>query len=238
MTRRERIYKTLRGEQTDRPPVNFYEINGLDENPSDPDPYNIYNHASWKPLLELAREKTDRLVMRGATFVPRDRDPLFDRTTVTTREEGASRVVTRTIRLPGRTLTSQSRRDAAVNTWWTTEHLLKDPDDLKAFLEVPPQSPIGSVSVESVIKTETALGDTGAVMLDTADPLCLAASLFDMGTYTGGVDRAGIVPAVIGSLRELDFAGDGGGRGSPARPTLADLRTRICRAALFAARLI
>lgn len=184
MTRHERIYKTLRGEPTDRPPVNFYEINGLDENLSDPDPYNIYNHASWKPLLELAREKTDRLVMRGATLVPRDPNPLTDRMTVATREEGATRIVTRTLRLPGRTLTSQSRRDAAVNTWWTTEHILKDPDDVKAFLEVPPQSPVGSVSVEPVITTEAALGETGAVMLDTADPLCLAASLFDMGTYT------------------------------------------------------
>jgi hypothetical protein len=184
MTRRERIYKTLRGEPTDRPPVNFYEINGLDENPSNPDAYNIYNHASWKPLLDLAREKTDRLVMRGAPFIPRDADPLAERTTETIREEGASRVVTRTLRLPGRTLTSQSRRDAAVNTWWTTEHLLKDPDDLKALLEIPPPSPVGTVSTESVLRTEAALGDTGAVMLDTFDPLCLAASQFEMGTYT------------------------------------------------------
>lgn len=184
MTRRERIYKTLRGEPTDRPPVNFYEINGLDENPANPDPYNIFNHASWKPLLDLAREKTDRLVMRGAPFVSRDPDPLAERTTVTTRDEGMSREVTQTIRLPGRTLTSRSRRDAAVYTWWTTEHLLKDTDDLKAWLEVLKASPDGSVRVESVLQTEAALGDTGAVMLDTADPLCLAASLFEMGTYT------------------------------------------------------
>ena len=35
-----------------------------------------------------------------------------------------------------------------------------------------------------VIETEAALGDTGIVMIDTPDPLCLAASLFDMAEYT------------------------------------------------------
>ena len=35
-----------------------------------------------------------------------------------------------------------------------------------------------------VLEAEAALGDTGIVMLDTPDPLCLAASLFDMADYT------------------------------------------------------
>jgi len=37
---------TLRGGQVDRPPVSFYELNGLDENPGDNDPFNIYSHPS------------------------------------------------------------------------------------------------------------------------------------------------------------------------------------------------
>lgn len=39
MTRQERLMATLRGDPVDRPPVSFYELNGLDENPDDPDPF-------------------------------------------------------------------------------------------------------------------------------------------------------------------------------------------------------
>ena len=31
MTRRERLMATLRGETVDRPPVSFYEINGMED---------------------------------------------------------------------------------------------------------------------------------------------------------------------------------------------------------------
>ena len=49
MTPKERLLRTLRGEPVDRPPVCFYEINGYDEDPQDPDPFNIYNDPSWAP---------------------------------------------------------------------------------------------------------------------------------------------------------------------------------------------
>ena len=35
-----------------------------------------------------------------------------------------------------------------------------------------------------MLKAEAILGDTGIVMIDTPDPLCLAALLFDLGEYT------------------------------------------------------
>ena len=47
MNRRER--QTLEGRPVDRPPVCFYELNGLDERPEDDDPFNIYTHPSWAP---------------------------------------------------------------------------------------------------------------------------------------------------------------------------------------------
>jgi hypothetical protein len=34
-----------RREEVDRPAVSFYALNGLDENPDDPNPFNIY--AEW-----------------------------------------------------------------------------------------------------------------------------------------------------------------------------------------------
>ena len=68
MNRRQRLMASIRGETVDRPPVSFYEINGLDEKPEDGDPFNIFNHPSWRPLIQLASEKTDRMVMRAAPY--------------------------------------------------------------------------------------------------------------------------------------------------------------------------
>ncbi|GAI15165.1 unnamed protein product, partial [marine sediment metagenome] len=49
---------TLRGKSVDRPAVNLYEIGGLVMDPHDPDPFNVYNDTSWKPLLDLAENHT------------------------------------------------------------------------------------------------------------------------------------------------------------------------------------
>jgi len=59
MNRRERLTATLRCEPVDRPAVNFYEITSWFHSPDDPDPYNICNDPSWRPLLELAETQTD-----------------------------------------------------------------------------------------------------------------------------------------------------------------------------------
>ncbi|HAU37881.1 MAG TPA: hypothetical protein DCX07_09220, partial [Phycisphaerales bacterium] len=75
MTRRERLMRTLHGLSVDRPAVCFYELNGLDENPADDDPFNIYSDPSWKPLLDLTREKTDRIVIRYVPFPDAPPDP-------------------------------------------------------------------------------------------------------------------------------------------------------------------
>ncbi len=60
MTRYERLMNSIKGIPVDRPPVSFYEINGT-EDINSPDPFNIYNDPSWKPLIELARDCTDRI---------------------------------------------------------------------------------------------------------------------------------------------------------------------------------
>ena len=62
MTRKERLYKTLRGEVVDRPPVSFYEINGYDELKDPDNPFSIYTDPSWQRVLKLARDRTDRIV--------------------------------------------------------------------------------------------------------------------------------------------------------------------------------
>jgi uroporphyrinogen-III decarboxylase len=179
MTRRERLMATLQGRPVDRPAVSFYEIGGFDINPRDPDPFNIYNDPSWQPLLALAEEQTDLIRMRS----PRLRPASTPYITTATTEESESRLTRTTVRAGGRTLTSLTRRDRAVNTIWVLEHLLKDVDDLKAYLELPDEALAEEVDVADLHADDKILGDRGIVMVDTPDPLCLAAALFSMEDY-------------------------------------------------------
>lgn len=184
-TRRDRLMATLRGKTVDRPAVSFYELNGLDENPCDTDPFNIFSHPSWLPLINLAREETDRIVMRGVTFKEITPDPIGHLAKDETRIDGGHCYTKRTLAAGGRTLTMQTRRDADINTVWTTEHLLKGVEDLDAFLELDLfGSEEMAIDPTPAIQAEAALGETGIVMIDTPDPLCLAALLFDMSEYT------------------------------------------------------
>ncbi len=185
MIRRERLMKTLRGESVDRPAVCFYELNGLDEDPSDPDPFNIYSHPSWQPLIELTREKTDRIVMRPVPFVDALPSPAAE---LTDRREhidaNGSRITHTTIRAGTRTLTQTERTDPDVRTVWAVEHLLKNEEDFEAWLELPRAPFSGRPDVSGVLEAERQIGDSGIVMIDVPDPLCEVAEKFEMGEYT------------------------------------------------------
>ena len=188
MTRRERLMATLRGEPVDRPAVNFYEVGGFDVDPSDPDEFNVYNDPSWRPLLDLAEGQTDLIRMRSTV---RKRSHDVDAGSLrgeffTTEEyvEGGCRCRRLTLTIGGRTMTSLTRRRPDADTVWTIEHLLKSVDDLKAYLELPDEVFAEDVDVTGLIEEDLKLVDRGIVMVDTEDPLCAAASLFDMGDYT------------------------------------------------------
>lgn len=183
MDRRARLMATLAGRPVDRPPVCFYEINGLDQDPGNPSPFNVYSDPSWRPVIELARERTDRIVMRGVAFRSIAPDPLAEITEERSWVVHGSAYTARTLRIGGRVLTTQTRRDPDVDTIWTTEHLLKDADDVRAFLSVQFPPFAGEPDPSGVLAAEEALGDTGIVMIDTPDPLCLAAGLFSMSDY-------------------------------------------------------
>ena len=184
MKRRERLMATLRGEPVDRPPVCFYEINGYDENTSNADPLNIYSHPSWAPLIRLAREKSDRIVIRGVPFKNAPPDPLAELRKSETHYEQGSLIGSTTIRAGRRTFTTRWRRDPDVNTVWTLEHLLKDADDLRAWLELPMAEFGGEPETSGVLKAEEGLGDTGIVSIDVGDPILGVAPMFDMGEFT------------------------------------------------------
>ncbi|RPJ45395.1 MAG: hypothetical protein EHM21_09405 [Chloroflexi bacterium] len=202
MNRRERLMNTLAGRPVDRPAVCFYEINGLDEtadradpadrgDPADwqdpvdvPDSFNIYSHPSWAPLIDLAREKSDRIVMRPVRF-PDAPDPVEESKKVEVwYAENGSRYERRAIQCGKRTLTSVTRRDPDINTIWQVEHLFKDAEDVRVFLELPSSGPPGKPDIQGVLETERELGDSGLVMIDTPDALCQAASLFHLADFT------------------------------------------------------
>lgn len=184
LTRRERLLKTLRGEPVDRPAVCFYEINGLDQDPSNPDPLNIFTDPSWKPLLDLTRERTEIIPRRGLGSLFRAPSPLKAFTTVERWfDEKGRRFVRTTICAGARTLKSLTRHDPDVDTDWTLEHLLKDEDDLEAWLALPHPADPGPLDPQPVLDAEAKVGDAGLVLIDMADPLCHIAGNFDMATF-------------------------------------------------------
>jgi hypothetical protein len=183
MTRKERLQATLKGDSVDRPAVNFYEVGGFAVDPLNPDPYNIYNSPSWRELLTLAEEKTDIIRMRSPLQVKKN--PLYDdffKTRVY--EEGHSRFSETTLTIGKRTMSSLTRRDREVDTVWTIKHLLKDEEDLKAYLTLPNEIFDAEYAYGNLFEAEEQTGEKGIVMSDTGDPLCMAADLFDFGTYT------------------------------------------------------
>lgn len=184
MTGRERLMATLRGEPVDRPAVSFYEIGGFTVDPADPDEYNIYNDQSWQPLLQLAEERTDVMRMAAPAMKPSrcNREAEFFRSE--SYEHNGSRYTRLAVTIAGRTLTSLTRRDPAVSTVWTLEHLLKDTDDLKAYLELPEGVSSYEPDTSVLARVAEEVGDRGIIMLETADPICIAASLFSMADYT------------------------------------------------------
>ena len=175
---------TLRGEPVDRPAVSFYEIGGFDINPSDPDEANVYSDPSWQPLLRLAEDETDLVRMRAPLLRPAPancRDRFFEDQAYS--EQGC-RFVRTTLRVAGRTMTALSKRDPALDTVWQVEHLLKDVDDLNAYLELPDEVFAYRPDVGNLVAADREVGDRGIVMVDAEDPLCGAASLFSMETFT------------------------------------------------------
>lgn len=183
MNRRERLMATLNGKPVDRPAVSFYEISGCEDR-NDPDPFNIYSDPSWRPLIELARDRSDRIAMCEVHCRNAPADPMWEGCTQEVQMENGSRFITTTIKAGKHTLTQRTRHDPDVNTIWVTEHFIKDPDDLRALLDVPEAPLGGEPDISDVLKLEAELGDSGIAMPSIGDPLCSIAWLFDMAELT------------------------------------------------------
>jgi len=183
MTRKERLMRTLRGLNVDRPPVSFYEIDGTQDT-ENPDTFNIFNSEDWKPVINLARERSDRIVSCRIDTDYFEDDPCEELITKKIwNDDSGSLYSEETIHAGGRELIRRTRRDKDVNTLWTEEHFLKDVEDLKAYLSLPPRNPPGKPDISKALSLEKEIGQSGILILETADPLCMAAELFSMDTY-------------------------------------------------------
>lgn len=184
----------MRGEPVDRPAVSFYEIGGIRMDPSDRDPFNVYNDPSWEPLIALAETETDLIRMRSA--VRSNSHESWDSSTASADSLKARlfrteqlidkdvRLTRVTVNAGGRTLTSLMKRQKEIDTIWTVEPLLKDSQDVEAYLHIPDEAFAEHVDAAGLIEEEQRLGDRGLVMVDTEDPLCAAATLFSMEDFT------------------------------------------------------
>ena len=196
MTRRERLMATLEGKSVDRPAVSFYEIGGwniLASHFDAADEFNVYNDPSWRPLAELAEQRTDLIRMEGPRWKHRPQRGAAEiavaadtpgQSTSETWQEGMSRFCRTTLKVAGGELTSLTRRDAETMTTWVIEHLLKGPEDLAAYLDLPEEQWAGEVDVEAMAELQRDLGEDGIIMMDVGDPICEAAGLFSMEDYT------------------------------------------------------
>jgi len=192
MTPRERLIATLNGEKVDRPAVSFYEIGGFNINPDDPGKYNVYNSKSWKPLLELANNHTD--IIRLASPVRAESHSSWSGNTKanagnqiveqTVWVDGDDRITRLTYNIGNKKLTSLTRRNKDIDTVWTIEHLLKNTDDVRTFLELPDEIFEEQIDVKPLFNQEAELGDKGIIMVDTEDPLCAMGTLFSMDDFT------------------------------------------------------
>ena len=187
MTRRERLMLSIAGLPVDRPAVSFYEINGLTEDWRDPDPYNIFSGPGWQELILLAAEKSDRMVLTSAE-TERDGRKLgpiaADQLQSRIEERDGRRYEQLTIGSGPRALTQLEMVESGIHTVWRTEHPVRSADDLRYWIDLPDEELRGTACAEIVLERERLLGDTGVVLLDTPDALCMVAMLMSMEDFT------------------------------------------------------
>jgi len=179
MTSRDRILRTLRRQPADRVPISTYELNAYN-------PTNFENTApSYRRLMDKIRTDTDCIYMWGWW-------PWADSGLWSERSETASDGSITTyhrLRTPKGDLTKTRKHIPGVHTTWTTEHLLKTPEDIDRYLSVLPEFFHIDETAERRARDdydaiEERLGDKGVIMNDSGDPSSYIPDLFEFGLFT------------------------------------------------------
>ena len=194
LTSRERLINTLKGDIPDRVPISLYEFDGFYDS-------WIHSYPEYAEILQYAEGKTDKMYFWAP---PGEKSALFygkvdQQDIVTTEWKEESSVYTQTvINTPQGKLSSLSRQDQGVHTTWTIEYLCKEEKDAERVLSLPylPWHP----SVDSFFELDKKLEDSGIIMVDIPDALCLTVELFGFTRFlTTYIDTPKIV------FRLMDF---------------------------------
>ena len=179
MNSRERLTRTFKGEEVDRVPISLYEFDGSYDS-------WIYNYPEYVEILDYARGKTDKMYFwRPERFA--GEEVLFygviESGSIRRIEwnDGDCKYVKTVIETPRGILTSVRKQMQGIHTFWTVEHLCKDERDVEKVLSLPyePWRP----SVDSFFILDERLGDSGIVMGDIPDALCLTVELFGLSRF-------------------------------------------------------
>lgn len=173
MTSRERLMAVLGKEIPDRVPISTHEMV-----PWNPSAWENYQ-PSYVDLMDYIREKTDCFYM---TSVPMVNSYVREHTEVKQWQEGSSTYIRTTIHTPKGDLTCLDRVDEGINTVWHLEHYVKDTSGIEKYLSIPDD--LEPVDITKLEKEDESLGDKGILFVGIADPLCIAAELFDFGDFT------------------------------------------------------
>ena len=169
----------MRRQPVDRVPISTYELNGYN-------PASFENRTpSYRRLMDKIRAETDCIYMWG--WDPwRESEHWENRVEV---QSDGSTVTYRRLRTPKGDLTKTTRVMPGIHTVWTTEHLLKGPEDLDRYLSVLPELfQIGDDKVAaaraSYAQAEDRVGEHGVVMSSGGDPSAFVPDLFEFGLFT------------------------------------------------------
>ena len=164
--------KTLAGEIPDRVPINMYELNDNGQNP-----WNM-TEPSYKELMQIILDKTEWMPFWGPTVEKEVYKPAVYKHY----DSGEFHITNTIIPTPLGELSTTTKYTDNIKTIWTTEPLLKNTEDAKKYLSLPDK--VISVDASSHKTLEEYIGDKGVTLCDTPDPICLLASLFEMGEFT------------------------------------------------------
>jgi uroporphyrinogen-III decarboxylase len=171
-TSRERLLAVFRREQPDRVPVSTYEMVGHDRE-------SWYNRQpSYASLMDVVRERTDCLYMCCPAWRDLGRESAVEEHV---RRDGNRTHRTVTLHTPKGDLTARFMQEDNLYTTWTTEHFLKDLDDLERWLSIPYEPT--RVEVAHIVEERERLGERGLMLVDVADPICVMAELFEFGEF-------------------------------------------------------
>ncbi|MFH0797290.1 MAG: uroporphyrinogen decarboxylase family protein [Candidatus Omnitrophota bacterium] len=177
ITSRQRLLRTLKGEPTDRIAISLYEFDGIYDS-------WIHNHPEYEAILKYAEGKTDRLYF----WNPIGDKPVLFLGEVTpeiiradTWKKGDSAYTRTTVKTPRGEISNLVRQDDNIHTCWELEEFCKTEEDAEKVISLPyiPYKPL----VGSFFELDKNLGESGIVLGDFPDALCLTVGIFGFSRF-------------------------------------------------------